>query len=119
MRWVRTWLPLAIIALGIVLAVAGGGSEDALIGAAGVVGAGLAVWLLNWFFRIGVKGDLERDAEDRARDFYDVHGYWPDEAPAQSPEPRTPPHPAPPEHARARPRRPDEGRPRRPHRRGP
>ena len=51
------------------------------VGGGLIVAAGLSVWLLNWFFRIGVRGDRERDAEDRARDFYDAHGHWPDEPP--------------------------------------
>ena len=42
-------------------------------------GAGTAVLLLNLLYRIGVQGDLERDREARARDFFDEHGRWPDE----------------------------------------
>ena len=33
------------------------------------VGAGLALWLLNWLFRIGAAGDRERDDEQAARDY--------------------------------------------------
>jgi hypothetical protein len=64
MTWVRTWLPVAII-----------GVE----GGALLVAAGLSVWLLNLLYRIGVKGDRERDDEDRARAYFDEHGRWPDE----------------------------------------
>ena len=42
-------------------------------------GAGTAVLLLNLLYRIGVQGDLERDREARARDYFDEHGRWPDE----------------------------------------
>ena len=119
MRWVRTWLPLAIIAAGLVMMAATGGSEDGLLGGAALVGAGMSVWLLNWFFRVGVKGDLERDAEDRARDFYDAHGYWPDEAPPESPGAHEAAHRAHPDRHRDRPRPPRERGPRRPHHRGP
>ena len=49
-------------------------------GAGGVIGAGLAIWALNWFFRIGVRGDVDRDVEAAARDYYSVHGIWPDDA---------------------------------------
>jgi len=39
------------------------------------------VLLLNWLFRLGSKGDLERQTEADARDYYSEHGHWPDEAP--------------------------------------
>ena len=44
-----------------------------------LVAAGISVWLLNWFYRLGVRGDRERDREDRARAYFDAHGRWPDE----------------------------------------
>jgi hypothetical protein len=91
MAWVRIGLPVAIIVAGIIAAAASGFSEDGLLGGASIVGAGLAVWLLNFFFRVGVAGDRERDAEDRARQFYDEHGYWPDEQPP-APQSRADPH---------------------------
>ena len=47
---------------------------------AGIIGAGLSIWLLNVLFRIGVKGDEERDAEWR-RASTSTHGHWPDQAP--------------------------------------
>ena len=94
MRWVRLWLPLAIIAGGIAVIVATGGSIEGWEGGAAIVGAGLSVWLLNFFFRVGVHGDRERDAEDAAREFYARHGYWPDEPPPEPP-PRAEPHRAP------------------------
>jgi hypothetical protein len=92
MRWVRVWLPVAIIAGGIVAIVAAGGTTAAWEGGGAIIGAGLAVWLLNFFFRVGVHGDRERDAEDAARDYYAEHGHWPDEAPPPAPEPRPDPH---------------------------
>jgi hypothetical protein len=89
MSLVRIWLPVAIIVAGLVAIVVSGFSETGLAGGFSLVGAGLAVWLLNFFFRLGVSGDRERDAEDRARRFYDEHGFWPDERP---PEPAPDPH---------------------------
>lgn len=102
MRLVRLWLPLAIVAGGLIVIVATGGSETGVEGGAGIIGAGLSVWLLNIIFRVGVQGERERDAEDEARDFYAAHGYWPDEAPPPGHAPaeeeppeshRQPPHP--------------------------
>ena len=43
------------------------------------VGAGLAVLLLNWLFRLGAKGDEERDREVAAREEFARTGKWPDE----------------------------------------
>jgi hypothetical protein len=42
-------------------------------------GGGLAVLLLNFLYRIGVSGDSEREDEERARQYFDEHGEWPDE----------------------------------------
>jgi hypothetical protein len=78
-KWVRTWLPAGIVVAGFVLAAATGFSETGAEGGALLVAAGLSVWLLNLLYRIGVKGDRERDEEDRARAYYAEHGRWPDE----------------------------------------
>jgi len=43
------------------------------------------VWLINALYRFGVSGDREREDEDRARTFFDEHGYWPDEDRAAEP----------------------------------
>ena len=61
------------------LAAVTGFSETGLEGGALLVSAGLSVWLMNLLFRVGVKGDRERDDEDRARAYFDEHGRWPDE----------------------------------------
>ena len=79
MSWVRTWLPVTIIASGFVVALVTGFSETGVEGGALLASAGLSVWLLNLLYRIGVTGDRERDEEDRARAYFDEHGHWPDE----------------------------------------
>lgn len=79
MRWVRTWLPLGIIAAGVVVAIAGGMSETSLEGGGLLISAGLSVWLLNLLYRVGVTGDRDRGEEDDARAYFDRHGRWPDE----------------------------------------
>ena len=121
MRWLRVWLPAAIVVGGIVVIVATGGSETGVEGGAAIIGAGASVWLLNLIFRIGVQGERDRDAEDEARDFYGAHGYWPDEAPpAGAEEPpareRADPHRAGPRthHPPGRPGGPARRPPRRP-----
>ncbi len=48
------------------------------------VGSGLSILLLNVLFRIGTKGDHDRDAEEAAREFYARNGHWPDEDPSSA-----------------------------------
>jgi len=43
------------------------------------MGAAGAILLLNVLFRVGAKGDQERDDEHAAREYYAEHGRWPDE----------------------------------------
>ena len=78
-KFVRTWLPVAIIAAGVIAMVASGFSETGLEGGTLLVSAGLSVWLINFLYRVGVHGDREREAEDRARAYFAEHGRWPDE----------------------------------------
>jgi hypothetical protein len=75
---VRYGLPavLVIAGLAVLLVDDGAGRFD---GFAMLVGAGLSVALLNVLFRLGVAGDREREAEERARQFFSEHGHWPDE----------------------------------------
>jgi len=77
---VRYVLPAVLILLGIVLwPINPDGMGVDLF--AMLVGAGLSVLLLNWLFRLGSRGDLERRQEEDARRFLAEHGHWPDEAP--------------------------------------
>ena len=78
-KLVRTWLPVAIIVAGFVVAAATGFSETGLEGGTLLVSAGLSVWLINFLYRVGVHGDREREAEDRARAYFAEHGRWPGE----------------------------------------
>lgn len=94
LKIVRVWLPAAVV-LGGILSWAVQPSMDNLIGAAHVVGAGLAIWLLNLLTRIGFSGDRDRRAEEDARAYFDRHGYWPGEGPEDEPPPLDPPPPAP------------------------
>jgi hypothetical protein len=92
MKLVRTWLPVTIIVAGLIVAIATGFSETGLEGAALLISAGLSVWLINLLYRIGVRGDRERDVEDRARAYFAEHGRWPDDQPPpdQRPKPSDP-----------------------------
>jgi hypothetical protein len=72
---VRYILPAVVVIAGVVVMAMG--SESDLEGGASIVSAGLAIYFVNWLFRMGASGERERDAEDAARDYYDRHGRWP------------------------------------------
>lgn len=75
----RYVLPAAGVIAGLIVMALG--SEAELEGGAGIVGASLAIYAVNWLYRAGVEGDRERDREEAARDYLDKHGHWPDESP--------------------------------------
>jgi hypothetical protein len=77
-QFVRVWLPAIVVLAGVLVMILRRDSSGAL-GGAGIIGAGLSIWLLNFLFRIGVSGDRERDQEDAARAYFDRHGRWPDD----------------------------------------
>src|SRR5579863_1645882 len=61
LRFTRYGLPaLAVLAGAISMAF---GTSVSLAGGAGLVGAGLAIWLFSWLFRVGADGDRERAQE--------------------------------------------------------
>lgn len=91
LSFIRIWLPAVVTLAGVVVMAVGGFDDIALEGGAGIVGAGLSIWLMNVMLRIGFTDADDRDREDAARDFYGEHGYWPDEAlPAAKPAPPSP-----------------------------
>ncbi|ADB48757.1 hypothetical protein [Conexibacter woesei] len=77
---VRYVLPIAVVVVGLVIFIADPHVNN-FEGSAALIGAGLSVLLLNVLHRTGVRGDVDRADEDEARRYFDVHGYWPDEAP--------------------------------------
>lgn len=81
LSFIRIWLPAVVTLSGVLIMVVGGFDDIALEGGAGLIGAGLSIWLMNVLLRVGLNDDVDRDREDAARDFYDEHGHWPDEPP--------------------------------------
>ncbi len=76
----RIWIPVAIAVVGIVGIVVGGGKDDVVAGAGvSLVIAALIVWMVNWMYRLSVQSNREREYEEEAREYFDVHGRWPDE----------------------------------------
>ncbi len=78
LRFVRLWLPLIIITAGLAVGIIGG-TQTAWEGAGLIISAGAAVWLLNFFFRVGAHGDHDRDRDEAARTEFERTGRWPDE----------------------------------------
>jgi hypothetical protein len=78
----RYVLPGAIVLAGAIVMAMGG--EADLEGGAGIVSAGLAVYLLSWMYRVSAYGDGAREEEQAARDYLSAHGHWPDEAPGRA-----------------------------------
>jgi hypothetical protein len=77
-RAVRYGIPLAILVAGVVcLALAGGDGNVTALGVLLVGVAGLVV-LLGAIVRAGERSNQERVEEERAREFYDAHGRWPE-----------------------------------------
>jgi len=77
---VRYVIPLAVVIAGIVVFVVAPDTSR-YEGAAAFIGAGLSILLLNVLYREGVRGDRERDEEERARTYFDEYGHWQDEEP--------------------------------------
>ena len=79
---VRYGLPAGLVIAGFVLLFAAP-DDTRFEGFSMSVGAGLAVLLLNWLFRIGAQGDREREKEEAAREYMAEHGHWPGEKPRE------------------------------------
>ncbi|MDW5597950.1 hypothetical protein VSS74_26585 [Conexibacter stalactiti] len=73
---VRYGLPVVLTAVGIWLletrAEKWGGLGVMLIGTA------VIVLMLNLLFRLSIKSNNERWREEKAREYYDEHGHWPE-----------------------------------------
>jgi hypothetical protein len=75
----RVWVPVAIAIAGVVGIVIGHGKSAAAGAGVGLVIVALIVWMINWMFRMSVASNRERDREEEAREYFDLHGRWPDE----------------------------------------
>jgi hypothetical protein len=76
----RYVLPVATVIGGVIVMTFGG--EIDLEGGAGIISAGLAIYAVNWLYRVSFDGDRARVEEAEARAYFTAHGHWPDEAPA-------------------------------------
>jgi hypothetical protein len=75
---IRYGLPVAAMVAGVIIMLLGGESD--IEGGAGIVGAGVAIYAMNWLYRAAVEGDHDvRVEEEEARAYLSTHGHWPDE----------------------------------------
>jgi drug/metabolite transporter (DMT)-like permease len=76
----RWGVPLAMAGAGIAAIVVEHGRDDSTsaAGVALIIGA-VIVWMINWMFRMSVQSNRDRDREEEARRYFDLHGRWPDE----------------------------------------
>ena len=75
LRFTRHGLPALAVLAGIISMAFG--TTSSLVGGAGLIGAGVAIWFASWLYRFGVQGDGARADEERARRYFDRHGRWP------------------------------------------
>ncbi|MDO8209966.1 hypothetical protein [Conexibacter sp. CPCC 206217] len=73
---VRYGLPLLLTAVGVWLLE----TQSEKWGGLGVmlIGTAVIVLMLNLLFRLSIKSNNERADEERAREYYDEHGRWPE-----------------------------------------
>jgi len=76
LRFTRHGIPALTVIAGIVAMCFG--TETSLVGGGGLIGAGIATWLVAWLYRVGVEGDSAREAEERARRQFERTGRWPE-----------------------------------------
>jgi hypothetical protein len=77
---VRYGIGIAMVTAGVVMLIASPAGLG-VDGFAMAVGGGLSVLMINFLFRLGAQGDLERDKEEEARRYLEVHGEWPQDEP--------------------------------------
>jgi protein-S-isoprenylcysteine O-methyltransferase Ste14 len=83
----RVWLPLGIVVAGLALIVIGHGTYSDLANTRSLESAvgvslllvALIVWMLNWMYRLSIQSNEDREVEERAREYFDRTGRWPDE----------------------------------------
>ncbi len=71
----RVGIPALVVLAGLVSMAFG--TPASLAGGGALIGAGAAIAFGGWLFRLGLAGDDERAAEERARREFDRTGRWP------------------------------------------
>jgi hypothetical protein len=76
----RVWLPVAIALAGVIAIVVGHGRTATAAAGVALIIAALIVWMINWMYRMSVESNRDREREEEAREYFDLHGRWPDES---------------------------------------
>lgn len=79
---VRYGIGGVLVAAGIVMLIISPGGLG-VDGFALAAGGGLSVLLLNALYRLSVSSELDREREEQARAYLEVHGEWPEDQPIQ------------------------------------
>lgn len=87
LQFTRRGLPLVIALCGVALIVVGGDTYSSLASPRSLeTGCGVAllivalmVWMINWLLRLGASSNSDRDEEERAREYFDRTGHWPED----------------------------------------
>ena len=72
-------VPLAIGVAGVIAIILGHGRTAEAAAGVGLVIVAMIVWMINWMFRLSLRSNRDRVEEERAREYFDRHGRWPDE----------------------------------------
>jgi small-conductance mechanosensitive channel len=75
---VRYGISVAFLVAGVAISLIAWNVEGLIAGSM-FIGAAIAVWALNFFFRVGVHDLDDREREADARAYFDRHGRWPGE----------------------------------------
>jgi high-affinity Fe2+/Pb2+ permease len=86
-QFTRRGLPIVIALCGVALIVVGRDTYSSLASAHSLETAcgvallivAMMVWMINWMFRLGVSSNIDREEEERAREYFDRTGRWPED----------------------------------------
>jgi len=76
---VRIVLPIVLVVTGVVLLIIGHGQSAAAGAGVVVLGAAVMVLMLDWLARLSISSIGDREQEERAREYFDRTGLWPDQ----------------------------------------
>jgi ABC-type glycerol-3-phosphate transport system permease component len=78
--WIVRWMvPAAIGVIGLIAVFIGHGRNSTAAAGVVLMGSALIVATINWLFRLSVESNVDREREEMAREYFDIHGRWPDE----------------------------------------
>ncbi len=85
LAFVRVGLPVVLVIAGVILLIIGHAKTAAAGAGVVVLGAAVMVVMLDWLARLSISSTGDREQEERAREYFDRTGLWPDQV-AESPD---------------------------------